>query len=110
MADNYLEKRMEDYRNGKLGVYKKKKTDKGPVIFIAIKNNDKLIEETVKNYRQKQYRVAFCHIDRKTGAALAQQCGARFYPVDSIESELIDKCRKDIISHWGGINEEVIEI
>lgn len=107
MADNFLEKRMEDFRNGKMSVAgKKRDTSNDPVVFISGGCSDKG-KAAVKDYRSRNYRVAFCDTDRKAGNLLAQVSGSRFYPVDSFCGEVLDRCRKGIISHWGRIDEEI---
>lgn len=79
MADNFLEKRMEDFRNGKMSVAgKKRDTSNDPVVFISGGCSEKG-KAAVKDYRSRNYRVAFCDTDRK-----AEICLHRFPAQDSI--------------------------
>lgn len=89
MADNYLEKRMEDYAKGRLagrsssfgrraGAVGIKYPPQGILVVNAIGDKARVI---VKAFVDVGCRVAFTASDTKFGTALAQHCGGRFYPL-----------------------------
>lgn len=104
MADNYLERRMEDMRAGRLSSPLKhiRKTGTGKsassgltdrkrkftvphgYVLITDKEDRSLpdIEVMIKEERAKGNKVAFCAADWRQGSILAQRHGARFYHTD----------------------------
>lgn len=123
MADNYLEKKMEEYRSGRMGHGSSSGGAKVSVRFeacfdgIAFAGKRVLVtgecvtdgvgRETLRLYRALGCRVAFCSTDMKEGARLAQEAGCRHYPMDWSVSGVAEKVRADMIRHWGGIDIEV---
>lgn len=83
MADNYIEKRMEDYRRGNAG---KRTAARRGLLFPAVSvfvypadaaGGDVMLRTLV----QAGYKVSFGVLDPSTGPALAAGCGARYYPL-----------------------------
>lgn len=119
MADNYLERKMEEYRSGKLASGYKQKT-RIPTLHPAtgydvelLKANRVLIlgrclegtgRELLKLFRSIGCRVAFCDADSKAGAQIAQATGCRFYPYDFSDVAQVDKAKRDLEVKWGGID------
>lgn len=116
MADNYLEKQMEDYRAGKLAGKARTKT-----IIQSHRTSDLVIpypqlrvfitggasgigESCVEAFRKINAKVAFCDIDRKRGNETAQKLGARFYPLDVRDAVKLNHAINDAISTWGDID------
>lgn len=118
MADNYLEKRMEEYRSGRLAVRSRTSSS-----MRAPRRNDSLtlryepmtvaviadgmhpvVAETIGAFTAVGCRVAFMAADVREGNAVAQRTGARYYPASlGIEGMLAD-----MISHWGGSPEVAV--
>ncbi len=86
MADNYLEKRMEDYARGRLGA--KSSSAKRPglkyphqQVLVCGADTSAAGEELVRKLVGAGCTVCFTAADANRGRSLAQSCGARFYPV-----------------------------
>ena len=107
MADNYLEKRMEDFRNGKLApsMTKRIKTGnlKGLKAFVTGGANG-IGRAIVEALRREECTVAFCDIDSKAGEKLASVYGASFFPLDVRDSEKFAELFKTILNDWGMID------
>ncbi len=94
MADNYLEKKMEEHRQGGVSSVKRRFTPSGqkpgyacfrigePVVFVkGFDAAPSTVASVVRAFRNAGCRVAFTSADIKTGRAFAQSSGARHYPV-----------------------------
>lgn len=111
MADNYLERKMEDLRSGRLsGSLSRAVRRPMPSSPLASQRvlvaggTDENGERLVREFRQTGCRTAFLSADRKKGQLLAQECGARFYPCDAVDEAAIEYARTDLTRHWGGID------
>ena len=115
MADNYLERKMEDYRSGKGGASKTKRVStlskpgtisvKFPPRRVFVTGGASGIGRAiVEAFRKADCRVAFCDIDSKAGTATAQATGAQFYPVDVRDVEALESCLSRILNAWGDID------
>ncbi len=116
MADNYLEKRMEDMRNGKLAHRPLiRKTEKQSTSFLSkgsLANQRVLIMEftpeiqsdIISLFRSQGCKVAFLGEDYKKGQMIAQATGARFYPINPVDPEDKEDKKKSAIEYWGGID------
>lgn len=90
MADNYLEKKMEDYRRGVNSVsprrshnltskYKGLSTEQLSVALVI--SNMELLEKILYEFRQHEnLKTAFAGNDQKTGSRLAQSTSSLFVP------------------------------
>lgn len=111
MADNFLEKQMEDYRAGKFAPKPRHSVNiqaKQPVyphlrVFVT-GGASGIGKACVEAFREVNAQVAFCDIDAKTGAITAQKSGARFYPIDASSSAKLSSALEDVVSHWGDID------
>ncbi len=119
MADNYLERRMEDMRNGRLATSNLKRNSmsaasKGVAHRLSVVDPELRVfitggasgigEAIVKAFREIDMKVAFCDIDSRKGNSLAQSCGARFYPLDVKVKEDLERALQDITSRWKGLD------
>lgn len=115
MADNYLERKMEEYRSGKSQQRVVKHTPSGakpgtinikfPSRRVFVTGGAKGIGRSiVEAFRNADCRVAFCDNDRKAGTATAQATGAQFYPVDVTDANALDACVERIIKAWADID------
>lgn len=89
MADNYLEKKMEDYRRRSIGRRSSNASVAGKIIklpalrvFIAGKIGE-LEKYLIKGYTAAGSKVIFCHDDNAEGRILAQQTGGLHFPSES---------------------------
>lgn len=111
MADNYLEKKMEEHRlAATTKSYSKRTTPSGdrpgtlsvkfaPLRVLVTDGATAEGEAIVKRLGAAGCRVAFISSDVKQGRALSQISGSRFYPMSAAESVC-----EDIESKWGGID------
>lgn len=116
MADNYLEKRMDDYRNGRLSLSRKtsKLTPSGNLsgrvsfqlavsrVFVAMENVQ-LRDAISRAYAEAGCKVAFCGIDRTVGTELAQRHGMMFCPVSEMSAEKVNRMFSLVCERWHGV-------
>ena len=117
MADNYLERRMEDYRSGKRTVYstgrkQKSNTLRDDEIAVRFPQQNVFVtggaggigQAIVKRFREAGCKVAFCDIDSSKGNATAQATGALFIPCDVTDTEALQRCMDMVADRWGRID------
>lgn len=116
MADNYLERRMEDYRSGKLSARsphhtagKSHITDTSALSGLRVIITDGLSSPTasdiVRNLLQEGCKVAFMGTDSKEGSKLAQAFGAQFHPVmDTASADALSTAVSHVTKRWGGVD------
>lgn len=117
MADNYLEKRMEDYRAGRLApksrvvVHAAAKRNPGdfvvefpPMRILVIGGALPLVTALVKKFRKIDSQVALCHVDTHTLTPLAQKEGCRYYPFDPTDETKRSRVVDDLSARWGGVD------
>lgn len=99
MADNYLERRMDDYRAGRLNKPHQSANAsavlKYPSLRVMVTGDGRLFEAVVSRLRSLGLRVAFIG----GSDTLAQQTGARRYPQGALSA--IDA---HIADTWGGLD------
>jgi hypothetical protein len=92
MADNYLEKKMEEHRSPQRPAYRQKLTPRGtkpgellvkfrPCRAIITDASTPLMNKITGELTAIGFKVAFNHNSSREGALLAQHCGARFSPI-----------------------------
>ena len=115
MADNYLERKMEEYRSGRLHTMPSRPSSvlkrKG---YLSVKFPPRRVfvtggangigKEIVRQFREADCQVAFCDVDNKNGTATAQATGARFYHVDITDAEALTKAFNDVLERWGDVD------
>lgn len=114
MADNYLEQRMEDLRNGKL-----RSTSTSPVSapgkgFLHIPFPPRRVLVTggangiglaiVRSFLKAGCKVAVFDIDALKGEALAKNEGVRFYHVDVRDTDKVESAFLDLLHAWRDID------
>lgn len=115
MADNYLERKMEEHLAGHGVVYRPKLTPSGrkpgEIVFkfpsrrvFVTGGASGIGKAIVKSFAESGCKVAFCDSDSKEGTRTAQALGARFYPVDVTDVAALEKCMEDIFGLWGDID------
>lgn len=107
MADNYLEKKMEDLRNGKLGRKSVRRVSnmeyKNIRVFVtggASGIGRKIVEEL----RRLDCRVAFCDINRDAGEQVASVYGALFYECNVCDSRALTVVVENVLEVWGDLD------
>ncbi len=116
MADNYLERRMEDLRAGRLSSVSTRQTASRSAVNsqkrgmmkslrVVVTGGAGLIGSAiVKAFRAEGAKVDILDIDRKRGSALAQASGACFRPIDISDSCALATCFREIIDARGDID------
>lgn len=120
MADNYLEKRMDDYRAGRLSARRASgntvrpplpcpdtiKALEGSRVFIKIPSASASDRATalIRLFASQGCKVAFTDIDQKAGNSLAQATGTQCHPIDISDSQAVSNSRELIIRRWGDID------
>lgn len=115
MADNYLERKMEEHRAGRGVSYRPKLTPTGkrqgeltvkfpPRRVFVTGGASGIGRAIVKAFCDAGCRVAFCDIDAAAGSRTAQSLGARFYPVDVSDTCALEACMQSIFDLWGDID------
>lgn len=79
MADNYIERQMEDFRAGRLGGVRRG-APAGPRVRVPFIGDPGATEAIVRALRQEGFRVDFTLGDTRAGNLIAQRTGARFLP------------------------------
>lgn len=112
MADNYLERKMEEYRSGKLSARVKsgvsRSLPKGKIavdfpprtVILAAAAIGPVCRAVVKSFIDAGCRVALVSSCHKEATELARSFGARFYPVAGFSPASIDSVVEDVTSHW----------
>lgn len=115
MADNYLEKKMEDYRRGNLNRSPRQRSYMGsgnvpalPVqsqrIALVVKNRD-VTEALLVAFQQiGGLKVAFVGSDYREGNLLAQKYGALFVGESESVSDSMNGLLSQASKRWGGID------
>lgn len=115
MADNYLENKMEEHRRAQASGRPAQSYKGAPRrqifnehferrrIFVC----DGLSERgqaIVRRLSESGARVAFTGADVREGTALAQSCGARFYPVEAVSAASVSEALGALGEVWGGVD------
>ena len=111
MADNYLERRMDDLRNGRLQQSNKIQASvsqrKGylsvnfPMRRVLVTGGANGIGLAVtRAFLKAGCKVAVMDIDREKGEKLAHDEGVRFYNVDLADKDALEKALDNLFSAW----------
>lgn len=109
MADNYLEKKYEEYRSRKssgtrAGSGKKAAVSNKTRRVFVTGGADGIGKAIVKAFRSAGHRVAFCDCNEAAGKETALQTGTSFFFVDVSEKEALENCMQQIFEEWGDID------
>lgn len=92
MADNYLERRMEDYRRGVQS--RPRQTSRAPrcssLKILAAATPDETLAAILAPLVQGGHRVAITAPRSSAATETAQRCGARLFPDDYSLAEILD--------------------
>ena len=109
MADNYLEKKYEDYKSRKSSGTKAGNGKKAAVrhktrrVFVT-GGAGGIGKAIVRAFRSAGHRVAFCDRNEAAGKETALQTGTSFFHLDVSEQEALEKCMQQIFEEWGDID------
>lgn len=116
MADNYLERKMEEYqasKGGKKRVIRRMPTGAprgtinvkfAPCRVYVTGGARGIGREIVETFIKSGCRVAFCDVDDKQGALTAQATGAQFHPVDVRDVKRLEDSLTRVAEAWGDID------
>ncbi len=105
MADNYLERRMEEFRSGKLTVKRGIPGIRpGAQRVIVAGGCHGKAKEKVLEMRKKGYRIAVFDSDEKEGKRMAYENGIRFHHVDLTDEKAIRKETEALLKAWRGVD------
>ena len=115
MADNYLERKMDEYRSGNLNKTKHRTSPSGnrpgkltiyfPARRVYITGGASGIGASiVKAFCDAGCRVAFCDKDTKKGTDTARRCGAQFHPLDVTDAAALNASLAGVRHAWGDID------
>lgn len=111
MADNFLERQMEDYRSGKL-TSKKTRSKKGNLhgkkVLIVGGLSEKSMS-VIQYLTDNGCKVAFTYPDLTEGNKFQQKCGARFYNINPKENSQLNSMLKNLLHAWGKIDMIIAE-
>ena len=110
MADNYLERKYQEYQSQKSSAtksgYGKKKTTpihKMRRVFVT-GGADGIGKTIVKAFRMAGHRVVFCDWNEESGKETAEKTGTTFYHVDINNKEALENCMHHILEDWGDLD------
>ena len=105
MADNYLEKRMEELRSGKLTIKKAIPGIKPGARRVLIAGGcHGIAREKALEFRKQGYRVAVFDSDEVAGKQMAHDNGIRFHRVEIDDENAVNNEVLSLLSAWRGID------
>lgn len=105
MADNYLEKRMEELRSGKLAVKGAIPGIKpGSQRIVVVGGTAGLAREKVLEFRKQGCRVAVFDSDETEGKRMAYEHGVRFHRIGLKEESALSVEMAALLNTWRGID------
>ena len=105
MADNYLERRMEELRSGKLGVKKAIPGIKPNALRVLVVGGcHGVAKEKALEFRKQRCRVAIFDENEDAGKRMAYENGVRFHHTDLENAADIAKELEFLIKAWRNID------
>ena len=102
MADNFLERRMEDLKVGK--PYRKGHSVSLFKRAFVLCGTREVTEREVLRLRSEGWRVAFASTDLDFGKMLAQTSGSQFHPVSICDFDGLERSLRLIWRAWRGLD------
>ncbi len=105
MADNYLERRMEELRSGRLAIKKAIPGIKPKARRILMAGGcHGIAREKALEYRKSGCRVAIFDSDEVVGKQLAHDHGIRFHRVNLEDESAVSNEMLSLLSTWRGVD------
>lgn len=116
MADNYLEKKFEEYRAKKAASNRKTRltpsgnkpgtlTVKFPCRRVFVTGGASGIGKAIVSaFANAGCRVAFCDCDEQAGRQTAETTGSQFHPLDVADADALAQCMNRLFRAWGDID------
>lgn len=105
MADNYLERRMEELRSGRLAVRNRRPGIKPGSSRILIAGGIHAPAcEMALQHRREGHRVAIFDENKALGKRMAYENGVRFHHVSLQDKEALGKETEALLRAWRGID------
>lgn len=105
MADNYLEKRMDELRSGKLAIKKVIPGIKPKARRVLVAGGCQGVAlEKALEFRKKGCRVAVFDSDKVIGKQMAHDHGIRFHHVDPKDEYAAKKEMNSLLNVWRGVD------
>ncbi len=105
MADNYLERKMEDYRRG-VAPRQHGSAAHGlnPWRVLVTFGGNETGRQLVTRLCGAGCKVAFCDTELRRGRALSQSTGSQFHPVNICDAEALERAARYASEHWSGLD------
>lgn len=117
MADNYLEKKMEDYNRMRPAPAKIRRSLPPSKQGLLVETGELRIlvsdidavwgRSLVDAFRESGCKVAFISADSRKGTKTAQATGSLFYPAHNTNESVL-QALDYLASHWGGIDAVIL--
>lgn len=105
MADNYLEKKMEELRSGKLAIKKAIPGIKPKARRVLVAGGcSGIAREKALKFRQQGHRVAIFDDDELAGKSMAHDHGIRFHRVSLTDEAAICRELQSLLTAWRGLD------
>ena len=105
MADNYIEKRMEELRSGKLAVRKAVPGIRPKARRIVVAGGcHGAAREKALEFRKEGCRVAVFDADGQAGRKMAYENGVRFHRVDMEDENAVSNEIFSLLTAWRGVD------
>lgn len=102
MADNYIERKMEELEARKAMPKKPVSNRAGHKRRVFVTGGASGIGKAiVKAFSNEGYRVAFCDRDAERGKETSKETGALFFPADVSDKEALESCLQQLFDRWG---------
>lgn len=105
MADNYIERKMEELEARKAMPKKPVSNRAGHKRRVFVTGGASGIGKAiVKAFGNEGYRVAFCDRDAERGKETSKETGALFFPADVSDKEALESCLQQLFDRWGDVD------
>lgn len=110
MADNYLERKMDDYRSGRISKSSTRRNVSSQPFPLEGKRalvtggTSPIGRAIISEFIKQGAKTAFCDINLEAGNSFAQQSGARFYFTDLSNPEQTIKMMQNLFRVWGDVD------
>ena len=102
MADNFLERRMEEMKRGKL-LGRRHSYSAGKRVLVLCGDPD-MTGKLVKRLRGEGWSVAFAGTDPDFGRSLSQASGSQFHPIDICDFSDLERSLRLLWRVWRGVD------